>query len=157
MKKVLWLSIIFLLTVSVVSAEEEYTLAHWKTEDRFREFSSPDGNHIAFVKKSDKEAYLVIGAPEDYSPEDRLADEIWIADQDGSNERLLVDMLDAPPEYPGAEQAPLNLCWNPKFSVDGKKIYFMMPMWVACREPAMPSILMCLHNGLTESFTKSSK
>ena len=74
MKKILLLSTIFLLTLSSVNAEEKYNLSHWKTENRFKEFSSPDGKHIAFVRKSDKEAYLVIGVPEDYSPEDRLAD-----------------------------------------------------------------------------------
>jgi len=130
MKKILVLLIICLTIGSKVIAEEKYSLAHWKTGNKFREFLSPDDKYVAFVKKSDKEAYLVIGDPGDYSPEDRLADEIWIANADGSNERLLVDMLDAPTEYPGSKQASLSLCWDLTVSDDGQKFYFMTTQWV---------------------------
>ena len=98
---------------------------------------SPDGKKVVFLRKSEKEAYLAVGSPEDYlqsGPDGILADQVWIVDIDGKNEKILV--RDRNPDEKGYKE------WKGEdviahiddpslqFSTDGKKIYFISSAWV---------------------------
>jgi hypothetical protein len=53
---------------------------------------SPDGKRVVFLRKSDKEACLAVGGREDYvkdDPDGLLADQVWIVDVTGKNEKML--------------------------------------------------------------------
>ncbi|MFC1632296.1 TolB family protein [Candidatus Omnitrophota bacterium] len=99
---------------------------------------SPDGGKVAFIRKSDEEAYLSVGSPDDYlqsGPEGILADQVWIIDIDGENETMLTQ--DSNPDVTGGYDK-----WNGEdvvahidddtlcFSPDSKKVYFITSAWV---------------------------
>ena len=98
---------------------------------------SPDGKNVAFLRKSDREAYLAVGAPEDYlqsGPDAILADQVWIIGVDGKNEKLLVE--DNNPDDFGYDKWEGNKVIahidddSLQFSPDGKTLYFITSAWV---------------------------
>jgi len=98
---------------------------------------SPDGKKVAFLRKSSKEAYLAVGAPEDYlqsGPDGILADQVWIVDIDGKNEKMLA--RDRNPDdngfdkFNGADVIAHIDDNSLKFSPDSKSVYFISSAWV---------------------------
>lgn len=99
---------------------------------------SPDGKKVAFLRKSKKEAYLSVGAPEDYlqsGPDAILADQLWIIDVDGSNEMMLVedknpDVTQGYDKWKGQDVIAHIDSDSIKFSPDSKRVYFITSAWV---------------------------
>lgn len=99
---------------------------------------SPDSKIVAFIRKSNKEAYLAVGGEEDYTPGGLLADQVWIINTDGSNERMLVrDRKPDPINDKGdgiTEELKKTIAHidedSLKFSPDSKKVYFISSAWV---------------------------
>jgi len=89
---------------------------------------SPDGNKVVFLRKSDQEAYVAVGSPEDYlqaGPGAILADQIWIIDVNGKNEKLLVR------DYRGQDRCENIIAHIGflQFSPDSRKVYFITSAW----------------------------
>jgi len=98
---------------------------------------SLDGKKVVFLRKSNKEAYLAVGAPEDYlqsGPDGILADQVWIVDIDGKNEKMLA--RDRNPDddgfdkFNGADVIAHIDDNSLKFSPDSKSVYFISSAWV---------------------------
>ena len=93
---------------------------------------SPDGKKIVFIRKSSKAAYNPIDGAD--KPGDPLADQLWIIDIDGKDEKMLVQ--DNNPDNKGYDK------WkgedvigfiedeNLQFSPNGKTIYYLTLAWV---------------------------
>ena len=93
---------------------------------------SPDDSRALFTRKSKKEAMIPVdGGDGFYDPEDAYSDQLWVIDIASRTERLLVDDLPWPGDFPHEEGVRLDP-WigNPQFAVDGKSIYFTVPVWV---------------------------
>lgn len=96
--------------------------------------ASPDGRHVAFIRKSKNHAYLSVGGEEDYRGDEILADQIWVLDTRNGKERLLVE--DRMPSGKGDITKGLqrtiahidddSLCFSP----DGAELYFISSAWV---------------------------
>ncbi len=92
---------------------------------------SPDGKKIVFIRKSKEKAY---DPTEGVLPRDAFADQLWIIDVDGSNEKMLVQ--DKNPDisdvfsWRGEDVVGFIKDESLQFSPDGKTVYFLTPAWV---------------------------
>ena len=97
---------------------------------------SPDKKHIAFIRKSNRKGYDPHEGSEDY-PSDPRADQIWLIDIDGKNEKMIVkdyypnDAGSYAHGSPETEKAigfidDKSICFSP----DGKQVYFMTYAWI---------------------------
>lgn len=145
--------LVFLILISLVSkfvfAQEVYTkknniyyrskdgnsiqLTH-KGYNRYPVLS-PDGELVAFLRKSEREAFLAAGEPGDFSNKiNLLADQIWIVTTDGKKEWLVCK-----------DRTPIEVKTNDntkklkrtiahirdlEFSPNSKKLYFASIAWV---------------------------
>lgn len=99
---------------------------------------SPDGKRVVFLRKSDKEAYLAVGGSEDYvkdDPDGLLADQVWIVDVTGKNEKMLAtdhnpDEIAIVGDFNGSEVIAHIDDDTLQFSPDSNKVYFITAAWV---------------------------
>ena len=89
---------------------------------------SPDGKIIAFIRRSFTQADYLVGSPEDWESPTPVADQIWIIQTNGQNEKLFVKekVLQDRLEERVAHIADGSL----KFSPDGRSLYFISDAWV---------------------------
>jgi len=94
---------------------------------------SPDGHHVAFIRKSKRHASLTIGAESDYHGDEILADQIWVKDIRTGKERLLVkDVIPVKGSVTKECERMIafidddSLCFSP----DGGSLYFIGSAWV---------------------------
>ena len=95
--------------------------------------TSPDGRHIAFIRKSKNEACLSVGGPEDYPGDEILADQVWTVDPVTGKERLLVsDRIPEKGDITKRLQQTIAHIDDPSlcFSPDGSRLYFISSAWV---------------------------
>ena len=95
-----------------------------------------DSKLVAFIRKSNEEAYLAVGGVEDYTPRGLLADQVWIVNIDDKQEEKLVgdkhpretneDDVTKALEKTIAHIDDNSLCFSP----DGRKVYFISSAWV---------------------------
>jgi len=120
---------------------------------------SPDRKAVAFIRKSDEEAYLAVGAEEDYTPEGLLADQVWIVNIDDKQERMLVKNRRPDPDNSKGDGVTEELKKtiahidgeSLQFSPDGKRIYFITSAWVTS------GAVHCVNtNGTDEHFVIAS-
>lgn len=96
---------------------------------------SPDGKKVAFIRKSTAKAYLSVGAEEDYAPEELFADQVWVVDSNGKNEKMLAKDY-YPNESSGAdvtkelEKTIAHIDDSMCFSPDSRTVYFVSSAWV---------------------------
>lgn len=84
---------------------------------------SPDGNKIVFTRKSNREADLTTYG-DDPDPTFLLADQLWIMDSNGKNQKMLVEDC----AYESGEQV-INHIRNIHFALDSKSIFFCTDGW----------------------------
>jgi hypothetical protein len=94
---------------------------------------SPDGHHVAFIRKSKRHAILTIGAKSDYHGDEILADQIWVMDVNTGEQRLLVkDGIPVKGNVTKECERMIafidddSLCFSP----DGVSLYFIGSAWV---------------------------
>ena len=110
---------------------------------------SPDGKKIAFIRKSSKMAYDPIDGAG--IPRDPLADQLWLVDVDGKNEKILVQDINPDDKgydkWKGEDVVGFIKDESVQFSPDGKKVYYLTPAWVTS------SALRCINaNGTDGRF-----
>ncbi len=88
---------------------------------------SPSGQYVAFIRKSSKPADYPAENPNGYSQDELLADQIWVVDLSMRKERLLVEDQAADEPAKAISHIEDN---SLKFSLDGKKLYFIISAWV---------------------------
>jgi len=93
---------------------------------------SPDGKKVAFIRKSDNQADLAVAMESlDCSPEDFLADQIWVVNVDAKNEKILVrDRKSNSQKWDDRTVIGLIDDRSIQFSPDSKKVYFISSAWV---------------------------
>ena len=95
---------------------------------------SPNGKKIVFIRKSSEKAYLSVEGEDYNTPEGLLADQIWIVDSDGKNEKMLVKDRQ-PNEATGndvtreLEKTIAHIDDSLCFSPDSKTVYFVSSAW----------------------------
>jgi len=99
---------------------------------------SPDGKLVVFLRKSKKEAYLPVESREDClkkGPDAILADQVWIVDIAGKNEKVLAkdhnpDESAIAKKFDGS--TVIAHIWDDylHFSPDSKIVYFISSAWV---------------------------
>ena len=116
----------------------------WRTDDQGQKVQlttngkdrspvlSPDGNAMVFLRKSTKNALLVIGAETDYPGDSRLADQVWLLDLKTRKERLLIadNSCDGKLATENCQKMIAFIDNDLCFSLDGDRLYFITSAWV---------------------------
>jgi len=93
---------------------------------------SPDGANVAFIRKSNEDAYDPIGGRND--ARNLKADQIWTIDIAGKNERMLVrdrnSEVSNNKDWKGEDVIGLIPDASLQFSPNGETIYFLTQAWV---------------------------
>lgn len=94
---------------------------------------SPNGKKVVFIHKSKEKAYDPIDGEGPSERSDPFADQIWVIDIDGKNEKMLVQDYN-PDIKKGYDKRKgedvIGFIEDMKFSPDGKTIYFLTKTWV---------------------------
>jgi len=93
---------------------------------------SPNGEKMVFIRKSSKMAYNPIDGAD--IPRDPLADQLWIMDINGKNEKMLVQDINPDDKgydkWKGEDVIGFIEDESVQFSPDGKTVYYLTPAWV---------------------------
>lgn len=94
---------------------------------------SPDEKLVAFIRKSEDEAYLAVEGADYVEPGGHLGDQIWIVNVDDKKARMIVkDRIPEAVDGTGKtihEVVAFIYDESFQFSPDGKKIYFETSAW----------------------------